>query len=204
MQAACRLLGVAESGYYLWRSRPPSQRAIRHAWLLDQIRGVHTASRGTYGARRVHAELTLGLGIRVGHNQVEMLMARAAVKGLPGNPRARPKHQTPTASDLVNRSFARKQPNQLWVTDITEHFHEGGQGVLRGCARYVLAASGRLVDRLDTDRGTGHQRARDGDLEPRTRTRDSDSFRSWDAIHLVGLHRPGSQVRVGAVDGFDR
>jgi transposase InsO family protein len=142
VQAACRLLGVAESGYYLWRSRPPSQRAIRHAWLLDQIRGVHAASRGTYGARRVHAELTLGLGIRVCHNQVEMLMARAEVKGLPGNRRARPKHQTPTASDLVNRSFARKQPNQLWVTDITEHFTREGKVY---CAVVLDTFSRRVV-----------------------------------------------------------
>lgn len=64
VQAACRLLGVAESGNYLWRSRPPSQRAIRYAWLLAPIRGVHAAPRGTNGARRLHAELTLGLGIR--------------------------------------------------------------------------------------------------------------------------------------------
>lgn len=142
VQAACRLLGVAESGYYLWRSRPLSQRAIRHAWLLDQIRGVHAASRGTYGARRVHAELTLGLGIRVGHNQVEMLMARAAVKGLPGTRRARPKHQTPTAGDLVNRSFARKLPNQLWVTDITEHFTREGKVY---CAVVLDVFSRRVV-----------------------------------------------------------
>jgi len=69
VQLACRLLSVAESGYYEWRSRPPSQRAIRHAWLTDQILAVHTASRGTYGARRVHAELTLALGLAVGHGQ---------------------------------------------------------------------------------------------------------------------------------------
>ena len=87
VQKACRLLEVAESGFYEWRSRAPSARAVRHAWLTDQIRAVHTASRGTYGARRVHAELTLGLGLAVGHNQVEMLMARAAIKGLPGNRR---------------------------------------------------------------------------------------------------------------------
>jgi transposase InsO family protein len=121
VQLACRLLSVAESGYYEWRSRPPSQRAIRHAWLTEQIRAVHVASRGTYGARRVHAELTLGLGLRVGHNQVEMLMARAAIKGLPGTRRPRPRHETPTATDLVERMFTRTAPNRLWVTDITEH-----------------------------------------------------------------------------------
>ncbi len=121
MQVACRLLAVTDSGYYAWRSRAPSQRALRHAWLTEQIRAVHTASRGTYGARRVHAELTLGLGLQVGHNQVEMLMARATIKGLPGTRRPRPRHETPTATDLVERMFTRDAPNRLWVTDITEH-----------------------------------------------------------------------------------
>jgi putative transposase len=121
VQLACRLLSVAESGYYEWRSRPPSQRAIRHAWLTDQILAVHTASRGTYGARRVHAELTLALGLVVGHGQVEMSMARAAIKGLPGTRRPRPRHETPTAVDLVERMFTREAPNRLWVIDITEH-----------------------------------------------------------------------------------
>lgn len=121
VQKACRLLSVAESGYYEWRARPPSARVVRHAWLTEQIRAVHTASRGTYGARRVHAELTLGLVLAVGHNQVELLMARAAIKGLPGTQRPRPRHQTPTATDLVERMFTREAPNRLWVTDITEH-----------------------------------------------------------------------------------
>jgi transposase InsO family protein len=50
-----------------------------------------------------------------------MLMRRAGLKGLPGVRRPRPKHQAPTASDLVDRNFNRAAPNQLWVTDITEH-----------------------------------------------------------------------------------
>ena len=58
VQLATRVLGVSESGYYAARTRPASVRSIRHAWLLDQIRQVHTTSNGTYGARRVHAELT--------------------------------------------------------------------------------------------------------------------------------------------------
>jgi putative transposase len=121
VQLACRVLGVAESGYYEWRNRAPSARALRHVWLTDAIRAVHTDSFGTYGARRVHAELTMGLGIAVGHNAVEMLMRRADIRGLPGRKRRKSVHDTPTAVDLVDRNFSRDAPNQLWVTDITEH-----------------------------------------------------------------------------------
>jgi len=35
---------------------------VWHAWLSEQIEAVHTVSKGVYGARRVRAELTLGLG----------------------------------------------------------------------------------------------------------------------------------------------
>ena len=66
VEVACRVLDVSCSGYYAWRFRPPSARAVRHAWLTDLIREVHTASYRNYGAKRVHAELVLGRGIRVG------------------------------------------------------------------------------------------------------------------------------------------
>lgn len=57
VQLACRVLHVAESGYYAWRDRPPSNRLVKHARLTEAIVGIHTASRGIYGSRRVHAEL---------------------------------------------------------------------------------------------------------------------------------------------------
>ena len=77
-RVACWVLEVSESGFYAWRSRPPSARAIRHAWLGDLIHQVHQQSRGTYGALRVHAELRLGYGIGVGHNAVAMLRSSSA------------------------------------------------------------------------------------------------------------------------------
>jgi transposase InsO family protein len=73
-----------------------------------------------FGAPRVHAELTLGRGIRSGQNAVAMLMRRAGLRVLPGVRRPRSRHQTPSVGDLVERSFARTEPNRLWVTDITE------------------------------------------------------------------------------------
>jgi putative transposase len=57
---ACGVLAVSESGFDAQRHRPPSARAIRHAALTELIGRVHLDSRGAYGARRVHAELTLG------------------------------------------------------------------------------------------------------------------------------------------------
>lgn len=142
IKVSCRVLDVTEGGFYAWRKRPPSERAIRHAWLTDMITQVHGDSRGTYGALRVHAELTLGQGIVVSHNAVEMLMRRAGLQGLPNRRRPRSKHQTPTAVDLVERSFVRSEPDQLWVTDITEHRTREGKVY---CSVVLDAFSRRVV-----------------------------------------------------------
>lgn len=207
MQTACRLLSVAQSGYYAWRSRPPSAQEVRHAWLTEQIKAVHTASRGTYGIRRVHAELTLGLGLQVGHNQVELLMARADIKGLPGTRRPRPRHETPTATDLVERMFTREAPNRLWVNEITEHRTYEGKVycavVLDTFSRRVV---GRLVDRLQPDRRPCDQRTGHGHRQPRSSGQRDHPLgpRGARPIHLMGLHRPRKTVRAGAVEGVDR
>ena len=121
VQLACRVLRVSESGLYARRHRPPSARAIRHAALTDLIGRVHLDSRGTYGARRVHAELTLGHGLVVGHGTVALLMQRAGIAGVTGRPRFRRIPNMATAADLVERRFGRDDPDRLWVTDITEH-----------------------------------------------------------------------------------
>ena len=86
---AARVLAVSESGYYEYRNRGPSAREVRHALLTDVICEVHLASRGTYGARRVHAELTLGRGLVVWHGTVELLMHRAHLQGVTGQVAAR-------------------------------------------------------------------------------------------------------------------
>ena len=121
VRVACRVLGVAESGYYEHRTRAPSERSIRHAMLTDLISKIHVESHGIYGARRVHAELTLGRGVVVGHNQVELLMRRAELQGVTGRRKWKRIRADDIATDLVERDFSRAGPNQLWVTDITEH-----------------------------------------------------------------------------------
>ena len=139
---ACRVLGVSPSGYYTWRDRPASPTAVRHAWLTDLIARVHSESRGTYGVRRVHAELTLGRGVRVGRQAIERLMQRASLQGVSGRPRFRRVPHVATAEDRVQRQFAREQRDQLWVTDITEHRTREGKLY---CAVVLDAFSRRVV-----------------------------------------------------------
>jgi putative transposase len=120
-KVCCRVLGVSSPGYYRYRNRPLSRTQMRRQWLTGLIREVHVASRGTYGSRRVHAELTLGMGVQVSERLVAILMSLAGIYGLPGPARVKRRRGIVTADDLVNRKFHRLSPNELWVTDITEH-----------------------------------------------------------------------------------
>lgn len=118
---ACRVLGVSTSGFYEWRDRPPSARAVADAALLTTIREVHRVSRGTYGSPRVHAELRLGLGVRCGRKRVERLMRADRLAGVYRR-RARRHRPLPAVhEDLVRRRFVAGAPDRLWVTDITQH-----------------------------------------------------------------------------------
>lgn len=145
---ACRTLGVSESGYYAWIDRPPSPRTLRRVWLAGEIADVHKASGGTYGAHRVTAELKHGRDISVGHNAVELIMRELGLKGVPTRrlPKGAKVNQTRTIShDLVKRNFKRDRPDDLWMTDITEHPTREGKVyccvVLDAFSRFIVGWS---------------------------------------------------------------
>ena len=99
-------------------------------------------------AVRVHAELTKGLGIKVSHGTVALLMRRANIQGATGG---RKPHYLPpqtTAKDLVDPEFSRDLPNQLWVTDATEHPTREGKPLLLCRARGLFEDGSGLGDRL--------------------------------------------------------
>jgi putative transposase len=122
VQQACIALGVSQSGFYAWKDRPDSPRTLRRIWLAGEIADIHKESGGIYGALRVTAELRYGRNILAGHNAVEDIMRQLGLRGLPTRrlPRGA-KLRAVTSQDLVRREFKRKAPNELWLTDITEH-----------------------------------------------------------------------------------
>jgi putative transposase len=111
---------------------------------LKHIKRIHADSRETYGSPRVHAELTLGLGMLVNLKRVARLMRAAGIQGLPRRRRRGCTVRDPDAkpsSDLVHRQFTVEGPNRLWVTDITEHPTAEGRVY---CAA-VMDAYSRLI-----------------------------------------------------------
>ncbi|MGH8566401.1 MAG: IS3 family transposase [Gammaproteobacteria bacterium] len=124
--ASCRAMKVTTSGYYEWRARKvdPSPRRREDAELAATILEIHRQSRGTYGSPRVHAELRLGEGIRVGRKRVERLMRQAGIAGIYRRRKRGCTRRDPAAvpsDDLVNRRFTVTAADRLWVSDITEH-----------------------------------------------------------------------------------
>jgi putative transposase len=121
VRAMCRVLGVSPSGFYAWLEREPSQRAKQNAELTLEIHRIHDESRATYGAPRVHHELS-ELGYRIGEKRVSKLMRVAGLEGITRRRKVFTTKRDPGARpipDLVDRNFTASGPDQLWVADIT-------------------------------------------------------------------------------------
>ena len=155
---SCRVMKVTTSGFYEWRQRQadPSPRVRQDHDLTATIIEVHRQSRGTYGAPRVHAELRLGAGIRIGRKRVARLMRNAGLEGVYRRRRRGCTRRDPEAvpsDDLVNRHFTADGPNKLWVSDITEHPTDSGKVylgvVLDAYSRRVIGWS--IADHLRSE-----------------------------------------------------
>jgi len=117
----CRVLGVSTSGYYAWRRRGFSGRALSDRELTASIRHYHRRSRGTYGAPRIQADLAAE-GIQVSRKRVARLMREAGLEGVSRRKKTRTTKRDDSkrpAPDLVERDFTADGPDRLWVADIT-------------------------------------------------------------------------------------
>ena len=122
IKTMCRVLGVSRSGFHAWQRRGPSARRREDERLLERIREIHAENRGVYGSPRIHAELVLGDGVRVGRKRVERLMRQAGLSGLVARTRGKATIRVPgvrVCEDLVDRAFLAAAPDRLWVADIT-------------------------------------------------------------------------------------
>jgi putative transposase len=167
----CRVLRFSKQGYFKWLARPCSRRDLENAYLTNAAVDVHHDD-PAFGYRFVSDELGR-LGHTASENRVWRLCSeqrlwslhskKRGLKRLPG---------PPVHDDLVERDFSASSPNELWLTDITEHRTTEGKLY---CCVVKDVFSNRIVG-YSTDRRMTAQLAL-GALH-----------------HAVGLRGPGATV----------
>lgn len=131
---SCEILEISRSGFYDWKGRPESDRALESARLVEEIRRVHEQSRGLYGSPRV-TEALKSEGKICSENRVAGLMAKNKIKSKTHKKfkicTTDSKHNLPIAPRVFqteNAPVAMMAPNQVWVGDLT--YIQTGEGWL--------------------------------------------------------------------------
>src|SRR5699024_4676565 len=116
-----QVLGVSRSGYYRWRGRGPSDRALENKRLKDRIKEIWEDSYKTYGSPRIHEQLKKE-GETASRPRVARLMKKMGIQS-----QLRPtwttttdsNHHLPVAVNLLGRDFSADHLGQSWAGDIT-------------------------------------------------------------------------------------
>ena len=166
---SCRVLGLARSAYYRWIDEPIAESQLAEAYLANAIHTAH-GDDPEFGYRFLADEVR-GEGHDVSDRVVWRICRDNAwwsSFGKPKNPKNR-RPGAPSHDDLVQRNFTATAPNQLWLSDITEHWTREGKLYLcaikdvfsnrivgwaideRMKARLVVAAIEMAVARRDGD-----------------------------------------------------
>lgn len=128
---SCRVLGLSRQAYYQWLACPVWQRDCDDAHLINAALEVHAEDPGL-GYRLIADELP-EMGITAGENRVHRLCRLQRIRSFHSVKNGSwKKPGPPVHDDLVQRQFHAEGPNQVWLTDITEH--HTSEGTLYSCA----------------------------------------------------------------------
>jgi putative transposase len=121
VQRLCKVLGVSQSGYFAWRSRPACQRQRDDLLLLAHVRSAFALSNETYGSPRMTRELQ-DAGLAVGRRRTARLMRENGLKAR--QPRRFKRttdslHAFPVAPNLLEQDFAAERSDEKWAADIS-------------------------------------------------------------------------------------
>jgi transposase InsO family protein len=137
----CRVLGFSKQAFYQWKASPVSQRDWDDAHLINAAIDIHHDD-PEFGYRFIADELP-ARGVTASRNRVSRLCSQHRIYSAHAKKRGSHRRPGPPVhDDLVRREFTAPAPNQLWLTDITEH--PTGEGKLYLCA-VKDACSKRIV-----------------------------------------------------------
>lgn len=115
----CDLFDVPRSSYH-YQLKHNDQRDPERDALREKVVAIHTASRGSAGARTIAGQLSQS-GLAVGRYKAKSLMREANIVSTQWR-KHRYKiadHESKVAANLLNREFTAEAPNKLWCGDVT-------------------------------------------------------------------------------------
>lgn len=128
---SCRVLGFSRQAYYQWAAAPVSDRELSDAYATNAVLKARRDD-PEFGYRFLADELR-AKGLQISDHQALKACRLAGVRCVHSIRRGSGKRPGPPVhDDLVNRDFHADAPNQLWLTDISEHW--AGQRKLYLCA----------------------------------------------------------------------
>jgi putative transposase len=154
VRLTCGVLGHSRQAYYAWLAQPIGERELEDAYLTNALIDAH-ADDPEFGYRFLADELEL-LGHEVGERRVWRLCSQQKLWSATVRKGRRGSGKTPGPAvhdDHVQRDFTASAPDQVWVTDITEH--PTAEGKLYCCAIKDLFSNRILGYALD-ERMTAH------------------------------------------------
>jgi putative transposase len=205
----CRVLKIARQPYYRWLAAPVTASELAQAYRADALFDAHRDD-PEFGYRFLVDEAASN-GQPMTARTAWAICAANQWWSAFGKPRrgkaGRP--GPPVHDDRVNRVFTAAAPNQLWLTDITEH--RTGEGKLYLCAikdvhsnRIVgYSIDSRMKSRLAVtaiDNAVARRSADGAEVAGCIVHSDRGSqFRSRKFVHALNRHQlSGSMGRVGA------
>lgn len=199
----CRVLGFSTQAFYKWKRDPVSQRDWDDAHLTNTLVDLH-ADDPEFGYRFLADDLN-AVGHTASGSRVHRLCSQQGIYSIHAKKRGlNRKPGPPVHDDLIGRDFTATEPDQKWLTDITEH--PTAEGKLYLCA-IKDCCSNRIVGysmgpRMTSELAVAALRNAIALRTPQGTIIHSDrgsQFRSRKfvhALHDVGL--AGSMGRVGA------
>jgi putative transposase len=131
------MFGVSPSGFYAWRVRPESTRALEDRRLKVLVHNSFAGGRGYYGSPRIYDDF-MEWQEPVSRKRIIRVMQE---EGLKARVRKRYKsttmsdHDQPVADNLLRQEFTAERPNQRWVGDTSElRIGENGKAYLASCS----------------------------------------------------------------------
>ena len=123
----CRVLNIARQPYYRWLRSPVTDRELDSAHLANAIFDAHRDD-PEFGYRLLADEVHLAGHVACDrtvwrHCRANRWWSSFGKKRAGKSTRPGP----PAHDDLVRRVFTADAPNQLWLTDITEHWTDEGK-----------------------------------------------------------------------------